>query len=202
MRAIVIAVFRTLFRVKVQGLENIPKEGGFILCCNHLSFTDPIFLGIFCKRQIHFMSKAELFKNKFAAWFFSKLGAFAVNRGTGDTGAMRSALDIINQGKIMGIFPEGTRNAEGGAPKKAKAGAAMVAAHTNANILPACVYRDDKLHLFSKTTVRFGEIIPFEDLGLSGEESTKKSALRYSSELIMGKITALWEKGHNGTYIS
>ncbi len=202
MRAIVAVIFRTLFRVKVQGIENIPKDNAVILCCNHISFTDPIFIGIFCPRQIHFMSKAELFKNKFVGWFLGKLGAFAVNRGTGDTSAMRSAVEIIERGSIMGIFPEGTRNSDGGAPKKAKAGVAMIAAHTKANILPAAIYRDGKLHLFSKTTIRFGNIITFEELGLDAQEGAKKSALRYSSEYIMEKITQLWEKGHNGTYIS
>lgn len=200
MRAIVSFIFKTIFRIKVEGTENIPKKGGFILCCNHLSFTDPIFLGIFCPRQVFFMSKAELFKNKFSAWFFGKLGAFAVNRGTGDTGAVKNAEEVIASGNIMGIFPEGTRNVQGGAPKKAKAGIAMIAAHTKADILPACVYREDKLHPFSKTTVRFGELIPFEELGFEGEEGAKKSALRFASERIMEKITKLWEKGHNGTF--
>lgn len=199
MRAIVAFIFKLFFRVKVEGVQNIPKEGGFIICCNHVSFTDPIFLGIFCKRQIFFMSKAELFKNKISAWFFTKLGAFAVNRGTGDTGAVKNAEDVIKEGKIMGIFPEGTRSADG-TPKKAKAGIAMIAAHTKADILPACVYRDGKLKLFCKTTVRFGEIIPFEELGFEDQDCTKKSTLRFASERIMGKIIALWEKKHNGTF--
>ena len=199
MRAIVIFIFKIIFRIKVEGVENIPSKGSLIICCNHVSFSDPIFLGIFCKRQIFFMSKAELFKNKIAAWFFGKLGAFAVNRGTGDTGAVKNAEDIINEGKIMGIFPEGTRSVDG-TPKKAKAGIAMIAAHTKANILPACVYREGKLKLFCKTTVRFGEVIPFSELGFEGEDSPKKSSLRFASERIMEKIVALWEKKHNGTF--
>lgn len=199
MRAIVILVFKIIFRIKVEGVENIPEKGGLIICCNHISFTDPIFLGIFCKRQIFFMSKAELFKNKFAAWFFGKLGAFAVNRGTGDAGAVKNAEDIINEGKIMGIFPEGTRSADG-TPKKAKAGIAMIAAHTKADILPASVYREGKIKFFCKTTVRFGELIPFSDLGFDDEEGAKKSNLRFASELIMKKIVELWEKKHNGTF--
>lgn len=194
-RGVAKVVLTPLFRVKIIGLENVPQNGGVILCANHTSLTDPIFLAINIKRQIHFMGKAELFGNFFTKWFFNKLGAFAVKRGKGDTGAIKTGEDVIKNGGMMGIFPEGTRYLEG-APRKAKAGVAMIAASTKADILPVSIFREGKIHLFSKTTIRFGEVIPFEELKLNSEEGAKKSSLRYASELIMERITKMWEMGH------
>jgi len=194
-RGVAKVVLTPLFRVKIIGLENVPQNGGVILCANHTSLTDPIFLAINIKRQIHFMGKAELFGNFFTKWFFNKLGAFAVKRGQGDTGAIKTGEDVIKNGGMMGIFPEGTRYLEG-APRKAKAGVAMIAASTKADILPVSIFREGKIHLFSKTTIRFGEVIPFEELKLNSEEGAKKSSLRYASELIMERITKMWEMGH------
>lgn len=194
-RGVAKVIFTPLFRVKIIGLENVPQNGGVIMCANHTSLTDPIFLAINIKRQIHFMGKAELFGNCFTKWFFNKLGSFAVKRGQGDTGAIRTGEDVINSGGMMGIFPEGTRYLEG-APRKAKAGVAMIAASTKADILPVSIFREGKIHLFSKTTIRFGEVIPFEELKLNSEEGAKKSSLRYASELIMDRITKMWEMGY------
>ncbi len=194
-RGVAKVIFTPLFRVKIIGLENVPSNGGIIMCANHTSLTDPIFLAINIKRQIHFMGKAELFGNFFTKWFFNKLGAFAVKRGQGDTGAIKTGEDVIISGGMMGIFPEGTRYLEG-APRKAKAGVAMIAASTKADVLPVSIFREGKIHLFSKTTIRFGEIIPFEELKLSSDEGVKKSSLRYASELIMERITKMWEMGH------
>ena len=194
-RGIAKIIFTPLFRVKIIGMENVPKSGGVIMCANHTSLTDPIFLAINLKRQIHFMGKVELFNNFFTKWFFNKLGSFAVKRGQGDTGAIRTGEDVIKNGGVMGIFPEGTRFVEG-PPRKAKAGAAMIAASTKADVLPVSIYRNGKARLFSKTTIRFGEVIPFSDLKLDANDGAKKSSLRYASELIMERITKMWEMGH------
>ena len=194
-RGIAKVIFTPLFRVKIIGIENVPKSGGVIMCANHTSLTDPIFLAINIKRQIHFMGKAELFSNFFTKWFFNSLGSFAVKRGQGDTAAIRSGEDVIKNGGIMGIFPEGTRYLEG-APRKAKSGVAMIAASTKADILPVSIFREGKIRLFSKTTIRFGEVIPFEELKLDVQDGAKKSSLRYAIELIMKRITQMWEMGH------
>lgn len=194
-RGVAKVIFTPLFKVKIIGIENVPKSGGVIMCANHTSLTDPIFLAINVKRQVHFMGKAELFGNFFTKWFFNKLGSFAVKRGQGDTSAIRTGEDMIKSGGMMGIFPEGTRYLEG-APRKAKAGVAMIAASTGADILPVSIFREGKIRLFSKTTIRFGEVIPFAELKLDAEDGAKKSSLRYASELIMERITKMWEMGH------
>ncbi len=192
-RAIVNVFTRLFFRVRGYGVHNVPKEGAVIMCCNHTSISDIFFMAILCPRQIHFMGKDELFKNKLIAWLFTRLGAFSVNRRTGDKGAINRAEEILGEGKVMGIFPEGTRY-PGDAPHKAKPGAAMLALTTKATILPCSIYRDTgKVKFLQKATFRFGNPVSFEEYG---SENVGKTEIRRVSELITEKITELWEMKH------
>lgn len=105
-----------LFPYKVVGREHVPKEsdGPVILCCNHQSYLDPVYLLMSQKRHIYFMAKAELMKGRLGHWFFANvMGVFPVKRGTGDTGAIDTAVQLVKEGKMMGIFPEGTRSRDG-----------------------------------------------------------------------------------------
>ena len=186
-RGVAKVVLTPLFRVKIIGLENVPQNGGVILCANHTSLTDPIFLTINIKRQIHFMGKAELFGNFFTKWFFNKLGAFAVKRGKGDTGAIKTGEDVIKNGGMMGIFPEGTRYLEG-APRKAKAGVAMIAASTKADILPVSIFREGKIHLFSKTTIRLARLSHLKNLNLTAKKALKKAPFAMPASLLWKEL--------------
>lgn len=183
-------VFKLLFRIKAVGHENIPADRGFILAANHTSLTDPIFLAIKCKRQIFFMAKAELFKFSPFGWLIKKLGVFPVDRGKGDTGAITTAQNLVKEGKVLGIFPEGTRYLTG-APRKAKSGVAYIAMDTKSDILPVSIYREGKIRLFSKTVIRFGEPIPFDSM--VQEEATQRANIRNITTIVTEKITELWE---------
>ena len=186
-------VFKLLFRIKAVGCENIPMDKGFILAANHTSLTDPIFLAIKCKRQIYFMAKAELFKFRPFGWLIKKLGVFAVDRGKGDKGAITTAQNLVKEGKTLGIFPEGTRYLTG-APRKAKSGIAYIAMDTKSDILPVSIYREGTIRLFSKTTIRFGELIPFDSMIL--EDATDRGNIRNITTTVTEKITELWEMKH------
>ena len=85
-RAVLLPFFKLIYRMKYIGRENVPENGAYILASNHRLATDPIMLGMGLKRQVLFMAKEELFKNKFISWFLRKLGAFPVSRGKADTG--------------------------------------------------------------------------------------------------------------------
>lgn len=121
-------LFWLLFPYKVIGRENVPPEGDptpLMLCPNHISDIDPVFVLMAMKRHVYYMAKAELFRNKLAAWFVGmKFGAFPVKRGAGDTGAIDTAKQIVESGKVLGIFPEGTRSKDGKLGR-AKSGAAL-----------------------------------------------------------------------------
>jgi 1-acyl-sn-glycerol-3-phosphate acyltransferase len=127
------------FRIQIIGLENIPSNTPLIVAANHVSNYDPILLSCMFDWKIHFMAKAELFRNFFSKWFFTSVYAFPVDRQSGIAiRPIRQALAIINTGKVFGIFPEGKRckNGEMVQPKK---GVAFIAAKTNAPILPIAI---------------------------------------------------------------
>lgn len=192
-KIIITPIFRWLLPVKIVGRENLPKEGGFILASNHTSISDPIFMIANFKRQVHFMAKAELFKNWLFRAVLTRLGAFAVDRGKGDMSAIRHAEELIRDKKILGIFPEGTRHVEG-APRKAKSGIAYIAMDTKSDILPVSVYREGKYKIFKKTTIRIGELIKYEDL--IDPELTDRANLKKIVDRVTSSITELWEMKH------
>lgn len=187
-RVILIPLVKILFFLKVNGKENIPKNGGFILCSNHLSNFDPVLIGVAQRRQLFFMAKSELFRNKFFGWLIRKLGAFPVERGAGDGKAINTAEKIINEGKTLGIFIEGTRS-KTGELLRPKAGAAMIAQQTKADVVPVCITpKNKKIRVFSKVTVSIGKPISYEQLGL---EESSPQAYRNASKMIMGRITEM-----------
>ncbi len=187
------AVCKTVQKCTYIGRENIPKTGGFILACNHMSTFDPIALGGAGRRVFHFMAKEELFENKALARFLTHLNAFPVVRGKGDMTAVHFAEEIIRSGWVLGIFPEGTRS-EDYRPMRAKSGAALIAKQTGADVLPVSIYTDQNYKRGTKLTVRFGKLIKNEEFGFT--EEGKSRELKEASRRIMEEITALWEEGH------
>lgn len=191
-------LFKLIFPFRVKGLENLEKvkDAGVIICCNHISIVDPVFVVMGQKRPVYYMAKIELFKNRFTAWLLGKvMGAFPVDRGKGDMTAVNHALDLVNNGDILGIFPQGTcvRNRELGRPKS---GAALIAARTQATVVPAClVTKDFHVRAFRRTTLVFGEPLTAEELQVVNEEHPK---LRHASRVIMESIDALIENEVNG----
>ncbi len=190
-RAILIPLMKLLFFYEVKGKNNIPKKGGYIVCSNHLSNFDPVFLGITQKRQIFYMAKKELFKNKFFGWLIRKLGAFPVDRGKGDGKAINNAETLIEEGKVLGIFIEGTRS-KTGEFLRPKAGAAMIAEKVNVPVIPVCITpKNKKVRIFQKVTISWGEPISCDQLGLG---SGSGEGYRNATKKIMGQIAALRER--------
>ncbi len=107
-------LWRLLYRMEISGREHFPPAGPVVLASNHRSNLDPFFLGASAPRQIHFMAKAELWKVGALGWLIDKLGAFPINRGEADRQAVRKALDTLAAGAVLGIFPEGSRQRQGG----------------------------------------------------------------------------------------
>jgi 1-acyl-sn-glycerol-3-phosphate acyltransferase len=147
-------ITRVQYRVRTAGAEHIPCEGAFILCANHLHGIDPVVLAISIKRQLNFMAKKELFKNKFIGGVLGLCGAFPVDRGTADMRSYKKAIWVLEEGGGLLIFSQGHRMASF---ENVKGGAAMFALRTGAPIVPAGLKGSYKL--FSTITVRFGEPI-------------------------------------------
>ena len=193
-RLVTRAIFAVLYDVRFEGRENIPRTGGGLVVCNHRFLKDPVVLAhAFSRRQLHFMSKAEWFQNKPLGLLLGSLGAFPINRGEGDFDAIGHAVELVRQGHLVGIFPEGTRNRTGG-PMKPKSGTAFIARQTGADIVPCALLFGERRGFRSKITVKIGPVIPYQELGFEGEERT---SLRRASKLIMGRVNTLlgWGEG-------
>lgn len=187
-------VVKAMYRVQYEGIENVPKEGGYIVASNHVSFFDPVIIGAGGIRRVHCMGKAELFEKPFLGWLLVHLNAFPVRRGQNDKSSVEYAIDCVKSGENIGIFPEGTR-AKDYKPGQGKAGVALISKVTGADIIPVAIYSGGKkLSPFkTKVTVRFGKVIKNEELGLTKGTS---SELREATRKIMGNITELWEEGY------
>lgn len=182
------------FKVKYTGTENIPQSGPFILAANHFQFYDPLLVGLGIKgRQIHFMTKKEMFENPVSAFLMKNLNAFPVDRGAPDIKSIRHAIKVLESGRILGIFPEGTRS-KTGEIGEGKRGIITIAAKTKSDILPAALYNEDNLKKGSKTTVRFGKLIKYEELGLP--ERPAKDQIIAAADYVMNIIADLQAMGH------
>lgn len=135
-----VAVFvcSLFLRVKVHGKQNIIKKGGFILASNHVSYLDPIVLAIATPRKLNFMARDDLFRNAFFGWFIYSLGAFPVKRESADLSALKEAIRRLKQGKVLVLFPEGSRAFEGRS-NEPQPGIGFLAAKSSVPIIPAFI---------------------------------------------------------------
>ncbi|OPL18567.1 MAG: hypothetical protein AVO35_04340 [Candidatus Aegiribacteria sp. MLS_C] len=155
---------RVLFGLRVTGRDMVPRRGGLIIACNHISELDPPVLGCAIPRPVAFMAKVELFRSRFTGFWLRKLNAFPVNRSGVDTRALREAIDILRCGDAVVIFPEGTRSHDGKL-LPVKAGIGLVAVSSGAPVVPAFVWGTDRARrAFLRTgdgfSVNFGRPIP------------------------------------------
>ncbi len=161
-----------VFRVEVEGLDRLPKNGA-LLCPNHASDIDPVLIGLSLPSDyhLHFMAKAELFKNPLKGWFLRALGAFPVDRDGRDIQSVKTAMQVLRKGENLLIFPEGTTIHGGvgyhdGLPAHAHAGIAMIGVRTGAAIVP--VFCGGEKKPFRKTRIVFGEPYTPEVTGRRG----------------------------------
>ncbi|HSC49633.1 MAG TPA: lysophospholipid acyltransferase family protein [Gaiellaceae bacterium] len=185
-------VVKGLYRLRARGLEYLP-EGGFVLAANHTSNFDPWPLGIplLPDRQLRFMAKAELFNPIFTP-ILRGGGAFKVRRGEGDVEAMRTAIELVRQGEIVVMFPEGTRRAKGLRKKhvaRAHTGAARIALTAGAPLVPAAIVGTDRLSRLGPLRVAYGAPIDVSDLGAADA----KTAAQVATDRLMARIDELKE---------
>lgn len=180
----------TYYKVEFEGLENLDRNGGFIIAPNHVSEFDPLFIAMASKRLFHYIAKYELFENSVLNKAITHLNAFPIVRGKGDMTAINYGIELVRRGEVLCIFPEGTRS-EDGSPQKAKSGIGYIARYTGADIVPVGIYMENKDKAGSKVIVKFGEAIKNSDLGFTDGGKTKENKI--AANLIMKKITELWE---------
>ncbi len=148
------------YKIETEGMENVPRESGYLYISNHRSNADPILIGIQNKEtQFCFLAKQELFSSGLIGWLLRKLGGVAIDRGAGDVTALEEIAFRLQNGENALVFPEGTRSKDG-TLGHFKTGAALLAAQTGVPVVPVAIVFDGKLHFRSKITVRYGA--PFD----------------------------------------
>jgi 1-acyl-sn-glycerol-3-phosphate acyltransferase len=169
-------VIKWVYRLRAEGVENVPKEGGFVLAANHVSNFDPWPLGVplFPHRYLRFMAKAELFW-----WPLGPLirsgGAFKVRRGEGDVEAIKHAIELVCEGHAVVMFPHGTRQRKGLVKKyrpRSHSGAARIALAAGAPLVPAAIAGTDRLLRLGRLRVRYGK--PLDLDGLDARAATER----------------------------
>ena len=184
---------RFIFRVKVKGLDNDPGCGAILLCSNHVTLLDPICINaVLRKTEPFYMAKKELFKIPIISGLLKTFGAYPVNRGAGDLGAIHKTIDILGYGHCVGIFPQGTRCK--GIPleeTKFKNGAALVLSKISVPVLPVRVkVKNNRWLPFRRIEIVIGKKINAEELKISSE-ANKSEELARITNLIFERIKAL-----------
>jgi 1-acyl-sn-glycerol-3-phosphate acyltransferase len=183
-------VVKVGFHLRARGIENLP-DGGFVLAANHTSNFDPWPLGIplFPHRQLRFMAKSELF-NPILKPILVGGGAFPVRRGQADLQAIGRAVELVRDGEVVVMFPEGTRRKKGLRKKheaRAHTGAARIALTAGVPLVPAAIKGTDRLSRLAPLRVAYGRPIPLDDL--RGREISP--AAREATERLMAEIHEL-----------
>lgn len=182
-KALVKIYFKIMFKVTVVGKEHVPQNGSGVLCCNHISNYDPLTMAIYLDRLPRFIAKKELFQNKIFGAFLRNVKAFPVDRQAAmDMKAFKTAIHVLKDGELLGIFAEGTRVKEGEA-KAAKAGVAMFALKGNAPVIPVAI--SGTYQFRSEVRIEFGEPMTLEEY--RGSRITTETMTEITDQ-IMSKV--------------
>jgi 1-acyl-sn-glycerol-3-phosphate acyltransferase len=185
-------ILRGLYRLRVQGRENVPESGGFVLACNHLSNFDPWPLGmpLWPKHWLRFMAKAELYWWP-ATLILNAAGAFPVHRERADVEAVQTAVRLAREGNVVVMFPEGTRRKKGLVKKhraRARSGAARIALDAGVPLVPAAVAGTDRLLTLGPLRIAYGAPIELDDLQAGGD---LRRASQEATDRLMERIVEL-----------
>lgn len=181
-KSVVYGVFKPWYRIEAIGVEDFPKEGGVLLCANHIHNFDPLVVGIMAPRPVHYMAKEEIFSVPILGNIVRKCNAFPVKRGFSDREALRTGLNLLKDGHVFGLFPEGTRS-KTGEIGKGLSGAGFFALRTTALVVPCAIIGPYKS--LRKLKVVYGQPIDLDKM------RKEKASAEQVTELIMSKIDKL-----------
>jgi 1-acyl-sn-glycerol-3-phosphate acyltransferase len=205
LRIWVVPLLSIVLRMRMYGLKNVPSTGGALVVSNHVHNADPVLIVSGCSRPVHFMAKEEIWDVPGARWIATQTGAFPVRRGTPDRNALRKADELLKDGLLVGLFPEGTRSVDG--LTKGFRGVSLIATRSGAPLIPAGIVgthdlpgngskQQKRTRLWPKITLVFGE--PFH------LDSHKPDGTRWSqddhAEAIMLEIAKVLPASYRGIY--
>jgi 1-acyl-sn-glycerol-3-phosphate acyltransferase len=207
LRRILPPLVNPYLHVQVEGLERVPDREPAILACNHLSFIDSIVLPMNVPRPVYFLGKADYFESRRTRWFFEGTGVVPVHRGGGEEGAasLRTGVEILSRGDLLGIYPEGTRSPDGRL-YRGKTGPVRMALEADVPIVPCAVHGTDRamptgayVPKRKPVTVRYGEPL---DLSRYRDRRTDPFALRSATDELMYEIMMLSGQEYVDEYAS
>ncbi len=213
LKGILSPIFFVLWRVKVEGRENIPKHGAVVLAANHQSFCDSFFIPLVVRRKVTFLAKAEYFDSWKTAWFFRAAGQIPIHRGGGSASerALETArAEVLGKGHVLGLYPEGTRTVDENV-HKGRTGVTRLSRECGVSIIPVGVIgtvavqpvNSNFLHPFKTVTIRFGKPMQMDppenpDDPLEGHDHTE---CRTFTDRLMHEIARLSERSYVDEYV-
>ncbi|MDA8187651.1 MAG: lysophospholipid acyltransferase family protein [Dehalococcoidales bacterium] len=187
-------------RPKIVGLENVPQSGPLIVAANHINWLDPPVLGAYLPRRIRFMAKIELFQIPIVGWAVAGYEAFPVRRGERDRQAMQAAIEILREGSVLGMFPEGTRS-KTATLQQGRAGAALLALRAGVPILPVGISGTQNVFRFPNILTRpsfqvnIGPVFNLSPVDIGSREDIYRAV-----DQLMLRIAALLPPEYRGVY--
>ncbi len=201
-KAVLWPLLRVLFRVRVEGREHIPTTGAAVVAANHQSFCDSLFIPLVIRRRVTYLAKAEYFDKMRTAWFFRAVGQIPIHRGGGDASAraLETAREVLGEGGLVALYPEGTRSTDGNV-HRGRTGVARLALECGVPVIPAGISGTDAiqprgsrmLRPFKAVTIRFGPPMTFDSASLVDAETGRTSTerLRGFTDRLMAEIARL-----------
>jgi 1-acyl-sn-glycerol-3-phosphate acyltransferase len=187
---------KLLYRIRCNGYDKLPEDGPVIICSNHKSYWDPIFIAAVFKRPVFFMAKQELFKVPLLKQLVTALHAFPVNRHNPDRTAINRSLEILSSGRVLGLFPEGTRCREENGLGRPYNGVALIAFHSKAPVLPVAIFGSNRIMpkkaifpQFPSITIAVGDPLYMSE----SQFDTERDKLSRATEQIMNSIKKLYD---------
>lgn len=188
-------IFQAFFRGEVVGTEHVPVNGPYLIACNHASHLDPPLIGSQIARQMRFFARKTLWQSRFIGWWLDQIETIAVDRDSGDVGAIRKVLAALNEDRAVVLFPEGTRSPDGRL-QKPKAGVGLMACKSGVPVVPCRIYGSAEAfgkgrllpRLGAPITIVFGAPLQAADYD---DPSLGKARYETAAQRIMDRIAAL-----------
>lgn len=182
LRFIINIILRIVYKIEVVGNNHVEDNKAYIIAANHMNNLDPLLVIItFCKRKIHYIAKKELFDNKILKFILDRCYAIELDRTKNDVKALKNSLKVLKDGKLLGIFPQGTR-VKSADDDISKAGIGMFAIRTNTPVLPISIIPENDYKLFSKIKIVYHETYYVPDKLLI--EKNNEAYLKVSNEVM------------------
>jgi len=192
-------IFKVSFKIKIRGKGNIPSKGPAVVASNHLSYLDPIVLGLITPRRMNFIAKEELFGNSLFRVLITQLGAFPLKRERFDRAGYERALAILREGGILTLFPEGTR-AQHGKPGHLRQGAVRIALRAGVPLVPIVIAGTDSILPRGKRTIRLGKIRVEVGKPLAAVKLDKTQDSRRETDELLGSLKRRMKKLRDELY--